>query len=358
MPNLRATLFAVLISARAFADEDTCSQILKYGIWEETSQVSTIVNSQEFATWACNAKSQNAGSGAGIAVPGYGTVNLRKSESSSSADCSNSAGSYQLSASFRESMKTAAPAIANAWQKCVTALGSQASILYSDTSSFSLRLARNVDDGEPKATAHIQFLPQDAVRCTRAITDLSSGFAFTKSATIACQRLDPTKAVTIEINFVPGGGRILVIPAISPPAPRAQRVAIEIPVTRITRGENVEVGGGLAANYGADVLHNGPPYKNFPRPRINTAEFDFDSAAEGAYRLEIEYAAAESRPVAISINGAVTMGGGLSAITGNWTKQQWKNQGTVTLKEGKNTLRLSRNDVFPHIRAIRFIPAD
>jgi hypothetical protein len=130
------------------------------------------------------------------------------------------------------------------------------------------------------------------------------------------------------------------------------RKLISLRAAAFTRGSGIEVG--VVPAWGLTSIHNAPPYL----PRANLAEYDFTASAGGRYRLEVEYAAAESRPVEISLNGVVVNAAGLAQVTGGWSdeSQQWAAQGDVTLKPGLNTLRFKRDNYFPHIRSIRLVP--
>jgi hypothetical protein len=118
-----------------------------------------------------------------------------------------------------------------------------------------------------------------------------------------------------------------------------------------TRSSGIQVGG--VADWGLTSIHNSAPYL----PKLNVAEYDF-AAATGHYMLEVEYASADSRPVEVSVNGAVVTTTGLSAATGGFSDQyqRWSSLGIVELKSGRNTLRFKQDSYFPHIRTIRFVP--
>jgi hypothetical protein len=133
---------------------------------------------------------------------------------------------------------------------------------------------------------------------------------------------------------------------------RQPREVIEIPAVRFSRGGHVEAG---ILPYG-DVIHNAAPYG----PAPNWVDYDFFASSGGEYDLWIEYAAAEPRPVDILLNGRSVLTGGLSQMTGGWNiaNQTLSRQCTVELLKGQNTLRLERDNVFPHIRTIRLIPSD
>lgn len=115
---------------------------------------------------------------------------------------------------------------------------------------------------------------------------------------------------------------------------------------------NVALGGPSNA-YGADVLLNAPPYQDVP----NRAYYRISvpRGRGGTYQLDVEYAAMVSRPVTINVNGK-NLPNSLSATTGCWqpTCQAIHPQGSVTLKPGINSLTVTRDSVFPHIRKFIF----
>lgn len=133
--------------------------------------------------------------------------------------------------------------------------------------------------------------------------------------------------------------------------PACTNKPIELRAKDFTLSVGIEVG--RVPQWGLTSIHNAEPYT----PRLNTAAYQFDGCA-GAYHLDVEYAAAESRPVEIYLNGDLVIPTGLAAVTGGWSdsNQTWQRQGDVQLISGANTLRFLRESYFPHIRAIRLIP--
>ncbi len=146
------------------------------------------------------------------------------------------------------------------------------------------------------------------------------------------------------------------LPAIPPDdfqvLPRASM--IEIPARNFNRSLNIEVG---VLPYGNDVIHNAPNYHAAP----NMVEYDFYVPAAAEYDLDVEYAALHSRSVQISLTQKgreVFSVQGLGEVTGGWSNQQKLTQvKNIRLAHGPATLRLSRTDVFPHIRTLRFLPS-
>ena len=108
------------------------------------------------------------------------------------------------------------------------------------------------------------------------------------------------------------------------PLPPRQTITLSARDYLAANSLNVEAGGGLATDYGPDTLHNGPPYEQ----ARNAAEWQFFANAAVGYWLEVEYAAAVSRPVTITVNGQQVSSNGLAEVTGGWDlgHQVWQRQ--------------------------------
>lgn len=104
-----------------------------------------------------------------------------------------------------------------------------------------------------------------------------------------------------------------------------------------------------------NVLANARPCRSATE---NAAEIRFSDPVGQTYRLEVRYAADQSRPISIYVNGSLALANVLGQTTGGWEayNQQWVTAGSITTHEGANVIRLYRNDVFPHISAIRLMP--
>jgi hypothetical protein len=116
---------------------------------------------------------------------------------------------------------------------------------------------------------------------------------------------------------------------------------------------NVQVG---VLPYGEEVIHNAPPY----RSQHNSASYHVYAENSGWYRIMIEYAAIEARPIQITFNGEVITLNALVHPTGGWEElyQKWSNEMEVFCRLGRNELQLSRTNVFPHIRTIVLVDRD
>ncbi|MEZ6044171.1 MAG: DUF1553 domain-containing protein [Planctomycetaceae bacterium] len=85
----------------------------------------------------------------------------------------------------------------------------------------------------------------------------------------------------------------------------------------------------------------------------NEFEYDFDITKPGVYQVEIRYAAAMIRPCQLFVNGEL-VGDTVTEITGGWypANQKWVNEGAITLREGKNTLRFT-SGTMAHLDKLR-----
>ncbi len=86
-----------------------------------------------------------------------------------------------------------------------------------------------------------------------------------------------------------------------------------------------------------------------------TVEYDIEFPATTDYRLRVQYAAAEKRPVSLSVDGRALTNVCRSA-TGSWQTSGagWEEGAVLSLGAGKHTLKLERGGAFPHLMNLRF----
>ena len=79
-------------------------------------------------------------------------------------------------------------------------------------------------------------------------------------------------------------------------------------------------------------------------------EWDVSVPTAGPFQVEIRYAAAESRPVRLLLNGKTLREKTARQVTGSWNPdgQRWEPQGVFLFQTGKNTLRIERDGPIPH----------
>ncbi|MBI3468651.1 MAG: DUF1549 domain-containing protein, partial [Planctomycetes bacterium] len=145
------------------------------------------------------------------------------------------------------------------------------------------------------------------------------------------------------------------------PVPPAGSVPVIIEAEQFTRGNVKKEFTGYGEKIG--VIYNQGELPNFaeydinvvaaassPAPAGDGAATEFVLPAAPAYQLELRYAAAESRPVKLLINGQLVKASAAGKTTGTWypDSQSWTAEGVFRLSPGKNTIRLERAEPFPH----------
>ncbi|MCZ6793154.1 MAG: DUF1549 domain-containing protein, partial [Planctomycetota bacterium] len=91
------------------------------------------------------------------------------------------------------------------------------------------------------------------------------------------------------------------------------------------------------------------------------AEYDLELPRGGRYQLELRYAAQESRPVRIIVNGDVVKDDGARDVTGGWhaKHQRWHVEGAFDFRRGRNVVRLERRSgPVPHIDKLLLVPVE
>jgi hypothetical protein len=163
--------------------------------------------------------------------------------------------------------------------------------------------------------------------------------------------------VLIAVLFCIFVSRLTFTLRVRPPAMATEVQAkpgeILLPAVGYQNGQNV-ARGPLPNLYGPDVLMNAPPFNI----RQNSAEFGFSAPAPGKYKLYVRLAAAQPRPLDVTVNGNKRLAGALNVTTGGWlpNNQEWREAGVVELKSDFNTLKLEGKPVFPHITMLKLTP--
>ncbi|RJP74841.1 MAG: hypothetical protein C4522_22285 [Desulfobacteraceae bacterium] len=87
-----------------------------------------------------------------------------------------------------------------------------------------------------------------------------------------------------------------------------------------------------------------------PHEKKSFAEYDLHIPQKGRYLLEIRYASDQLRPIMIRINGK-EVASNIQKITGGWHPrfQAWERIALTDLNEGKNTIRIESESLFPHL---------
>jgi hypothetical protein len=90
----------------------------------------------------------------------------------------------------------------------------------------------------------------------------------------------------------------------------------------------------------------------------NVAEFDIETSAPGTFQIELRYAAAESRPVRLVVNGKLAKSDAAAKSTGSWfpDTQAWSAEAIVSLAPGRNVIRIECDQPFPHFDKLALVP--
>lgn len=139
-------------------------------------------------------------------------------------------------------------------------------------------------------------------------------------------------------------GLFLCISTLAPNATLAG--SFEIPAWAFDRG-NVKTFTDQYADAGPMVAYGGHS------PVV--VEYDIPFPTAGSYRLSIQYAAANARPVELSLDGAAVAQVCRTA-NGSWNTggATWEKSVELKVAAGQHTLRLTRPNDFPHVVSLRF----
>ncbi len=93
---------------------------------------------------------------------------------------------------------------------------------------------------------------------------------------------------------------------------------------------------------------------------VQFAEYDLTFVRPARARLEVRYAARESRPMVVKLDGQVIAESALGEVTGSWNPdgQRWVAVGTFDVRAGRNVLRLERGDSIPHLDQLLVIAGE
>ncbi|HUY92518.1 MAG TPA: DUF1553 domain-containing protein [Pirellulales bacterium] len=125
--------------------------------------------------------------------------------------------------------------------------------------------------------------------------------------------------------------------------------AIIVEAENFVRGQATKLFDGYGAGIGVIASFG---------PEASFAEYEVQIATPGVYQIELRYAAQDSRPVKLFVDGALVKPDAANQRTGSWNPdtQTWFVEAWVTLAAGVHTLRLERREPFPHLDRLALIP--
>jgi hypothetical protein len=130
----------------------------------------------------------------------------------------------------------------------------------------------------------------------------------------------------------------------------------------LRRGLFVQAEGAAATNLGADATNYGDADTRILHTQTGGeqfAEWRVQAPQPGRYRLAVRYAAQESRPMRLSLDGATVADRALAAKTGGWRAEhmQWHDVAGLTLGDVAHVVRLATDGAaVPHLDALLFVP--
>ena len=91
---------------------------------------------------------------------------------------------------------------------------------------------------------------------------------------------------------------------------------------------------------------------------IHFMEYDLEVPLDGSYSLLLRYAALESRPMVLSIDGKVLSEKAMAKTSGGWdaAHQSWHQELDLELTAGRHTLRFERKGAVSHLDQLRLVP--
>ncbi len=92
---------------------------------------------------------------------------------------------------------------------------------------------------------------------------------------------------------------------------------------------------------------------------LQFVEYDLTFVAPERLRLELRYAAEESRPLRVLLDGTPMAENALAETTGGWKddKQRWTSVALLDVRAGRNVLRFEREGAVPHLDQLLLVPA-
>lgn len=101
-------------------------------------------------------------------------------------------------------------------------------------------------------------------------------------------------------------------------------------------------------------------YISDPPTQAGTYFFEYDLQVKraGTYTLLLRYAALESRPMVLAVDGRMVSDKAVAQATGGWdaTKQRWHKELDLELATGKHTIRFHRQGAVSHLDQWRLLP--
>lgn len=365
--SLSLATIASIIAPNAVSAQDVCEAFARYGIYDSQTTTSDTDKAASFRTWFCQNKfeSKQSADAAGLSL-GYGGFKL--GFDSNSESWANFSSNYCRDESYSSKYRQATLSF-------VQTINANAS---SNMLACFLRggLHARVVPGARTDTFYVQARLTPTGTTTKAIVTAFAviggvcsgpmgvnGYEITSAgAEQICQRageqaIDISLTASEQVNWdTPRGLKRILFP---PPF-----IALSTN-TRDRDGVKVPSPNDATYAWGSDTLldrYDGATYIK-PIGGISWASWSIDHLTPGLYEVLITYAAAESRPLRLLIDGKVALSDVARETTGplpqeGWKKREQRSVGQVRITAANSTLRLetaASGQSWPHFKEMRLV---
>lgn len=366
-----AVLGAAVFPAPVLSQQ-VCQSLLQGGIFDTNVTTDDTFAADYFRSRFCSSSSSGSSGGLDIGIPIEGVpveFGANYGSTNSNNICDDHASSSEAWSKYRNWSSKASPVIAKAFVDCVKAEGTQLWTERSQvTNSFSLNARVHYNTKNfPPTNLQFSFSPSDIVgKCgPKSKTQLEAG--------VKVGNLE-TFRIVCELNSHSQGAEIgLIASSQIPYGSMSIRPYRPSPVfafstdTSDRDGVKTPNSGDATIGYGSDTLldrYDGP--KNIPPVSGRSwAAWNLDNITPGIYQVFVTYAAAESRPLRLLLDGRVSLTNIASEPTGLWPIEGWKAAsrqqraaGEVRIDKSNVQLRLEAmnpGQSWPHFKELRLV---
>ncbi|MDC0935499.1 hypothetical protein OAS39_04365 [Pirellulales bacterium] len=215
---------------------------------------------------------------------------------------------------------------------------------------------------------HVRRFTDDRGPIEFALGNAPDGVRLLEPATIAGDQVEAELQLAVDVDAAPADDcevKLVATTKIDPPLPFAvagRSLGAELPqeeleeIGVLREAESFDRGNAIIDH---ERYGKGIGVISDPGGQQNFAEYDIELAEAGMYQVELRYAAAQSRPGQLSINGQVVKDDAISQVSGGWlpANQQWVVEGVFSFRQGKNVLRLQSEPMMSHIDKVLVAPA-
>jgi hypothetical protein len=365
---LAATMIAAVPDVRG---QQICQTLLQGGVFDTGATSSDTYAADYYRSRYCSSSANSSNGDLNIGLPiGDIPIDFGASAGSSGSQniCDDKTSSYEAWQKYRSWSSQASPVVAKAFVDCVKAEGTQ---LWTErslvTNAFSLNARVHYGSvNYPRTKIRFSFTPANAVgTCSpESKAQLEAGVELGNLETfkVVCEMTSHTKGAEIGLissTQIPYGSM-----SIRPYRPGP--IFAMSTSTDARDGVKTPSPGDATYVWGADTLltrYDGPKVIP-PASGRSWAVWNLANIIPGRYQVLITYAAAESRPLRLLIDGQLALSNVASEPTGSppdgWSvgSRQQRVAGEIQIDKANVELRLetvNANQAWPHFKELRLV---